>query len=55
MKRKLVKNGRGVIINIPPAFLELLDIKSGQDVDIQYNPKSGKIEISKTQEGTIIV
>lgn len=48
MKRKLVKSGNGIIMNIPPAFLELIGAKRGDYVEVTFNPRTKKIEISKS-------
>ena len=48
-KRKLVKNGRAVTINIPPALLEMIKSKVGDDVNITFNADTKKIEISPEQ------
>lgn len=45
MRRKLVKNGRGIIINLPPAYLELIGVNSGDEVGVTV--KDGNIVLYK--------
>jgi hypothetical protein len=45
MKRKLVQNGRGIIVNLPPAYLDLIGIKAGDEVGITV--KDDNIQIYK--------
>ena len=47
MKRKLIKNGRGVVLYIPPAFLETLKAKAGDYLNLSLNKRKNEIIFKK--------
>jgi len=47
MKRTLIKSGRSTLIAIPPVYLEMLEVKTGDKLNLDFNLVTKKIEIEK--------